>query len=198
MSVHDGEKMDTSVPDDDENDPVTATYRVFLRPSLPAGRQLLVLQHPNRTDDTPRPPPSDFRLKSRSRMVEIDTPIDSTFGVYDRDKGLKWGRNLKASMAAKSGGSHGLAGGFGVGAVQQRGARKKEAPEDDDALLDWREAVNQGKVLTTQTLGGQHPEAPEVQYMIGVFQESMCNPTFQLYVYGLASGYILSCSLKLN
>jgi DNA-directed RNA polymerase-3 subunit RPC5 len=171
MSVKDDDKMDTTVPDE-ENDPVTATYRVFLNPALPLGRRLLVLQHPNRTDDTARPPPTELRLKSRTGMVEVDIPLDAGSAAYDREKGMKWGRNLKASMTAKSGGSHGLAGGFGVGAVQQRGGKKKDPTEDDDIFLDWNEAVRQQKVLATQTLGGQYPDVTDVQYMVGVFQGS--------------------------
>lgn len=157
---------------DDDDDPITATYPVFLNPSLPLGRRLLVLQHPNRTDEAPRAPPTELRLKSRAGMVEVDLPIDHA-ASYGRDKGLRWGRALNASMAAKNGGSHGLAGGFGFGAVQQRGAPKKrpgEAEEDD--MLDWNEAMRQNKVLTTQTLGGQYPHANEVNYMVGVFQGS--------------------------
>ncbi|EHK50317.1 hypothetical protein TRIATDRAFT_167641, partial [Trichoderma atroviride IMI 206040] len=152
----------------EDDDPITASYQVFLNPSLPLGRRLLVLQHPNRTDNTPRPPPTELRLKEHSGMVEVDIPQDNTT-AYDREKGLKWGRALQNSMAIKNGGSHGLAGGFGVGAVQQRAPRKKSDVEEDDNL-DWNDAVRQGKVLSTQTLGGQYPDADEVQYMVGVFQ----------------------------
>lgn len=153
-----------------EDDPITASYQVFLNPSLPLGRRLLVLQHPNRTDNTPRPPPTELRLKEHSGMVEVDIPQDNTT-AYDREKGLKWGRTLQNSMAVKNGGSHGLAGGFGVGAVQQRAPRKKGDVEEEDNL-DWNDAVRQGKVLSTQTLGGQYPDTDEVQYMVGVFQGS--------------------------
>ncbi|KAM0202746.1 hypothetical protein ACHAPI_000912 [Fusarium lateritium] len=153
---------------DDEDDPVTATYNVFINPSLPLGRRLLVLQHPNRTDDAPRPPPTELRVKAQAGMVEVDVPLDNTV-AYDREKGLKWGKTLHTSMATKNGGSHGLAGGFGFGTVQARGGRKK-AEADEDESLDWTEAVRQDKVLRTQTLGGQYPEYKEVQHMVGVFQ----------------------------
>ncbi|KAL7792018.1 Sin-like protein conserved region domain-containing protein [Trichoderma ceciliae] len=166
--VHDSNPNMTKDDADDEDDPVTASYQVFLNPALPLGRRLLVLQHPNRTDSTPRPPPTELRLKEHSGMVEVDMPMDNTT-AYDREKGLRWGRALQNSMAVKNGGSHGLAGGFGVGAVQQRAPRKK-ADGDDDDNLDWNDAVRQGKVLSTQTLGGQYPDADEVQYMVGVFQ----------------------------
>ncbi|KAM0563417.1 hypothetical protein ACHAPJ_001138 [Fusarium lateritium] len=158
----------TTINDDDDDDPITATYNVFINPSLPLGRRLLVLQHPNRTDDAPRPPPTELRVKAQAGMVEVDVPLDNTV-AYDREKGLKWGKTLHTSMATKNGGSHGLAGGFGFGTVQARGGRKKtEADEDEN--MDWAEAVRQDKVLRTQTLGGQYPEYKEVQHMVGVFQ----------------------------
>ncbi|CAM1511736.1 Fc.00g092490.m01.CDS01 [Cosmosporella sp. VM-42] len=154
--------------DDDSDDPVTATYPVFLNPSLPLGRRLLVLQHPNRTDDTPRPPPTELRLKANAGMVEVDMPLDHSV-AYDREKGLKWGKTLQTSMATKNGGSHGLAGGFGFGTVNSRAGGRKKVDEEGDEI-DWTEAVRQDKVLRTQTLGGQYPEYKEVQYMVGVFQ----------------------------
>ncbi|KAL7807291.1 Sin-like protein conserved region domain-containing protein [Trichoderma gracile] len=169
LASHANNNNTTTQDDNDDDDPITASYQVFLNPALPLGRRLLVLQHPNRTDNTPRPPPTELRLKEHSGMVEVDMPLDNTT-AYDREKGLRWGRALQNSMAVKSGGSHGLAGGFGVGAVQQRAPRKKGDAADADEDLDWNEAVRQGKVLSTQTLGGQYPEADEVQYMVGVFQ----------------------------
>ncbi|KAH8736470.1 Sin-like protein conserved region-domain-containing protein [Ilyonectria robusta] len=154
---------------DDDDDPVTATYQVFINPSLPLGRRLLVLQHPNRTDDAPRPPPTELRVKANAGMVEVDMPLDNS-AAYDREKGLKWGRTLHTSMAAKNGGSHGLAGGFGFGTVQRGAGGRKKAEGEDDDVLDWTEAVRQDKVLRTQTLGGQYPDYKEVQHMVGVFQ----------------------------
>lgn len=165
---------------DDDDDPVTATYNVFINPSLPLGRRLLVLQHPNRTDDAPRPPPTELRVKAQAGMVEVDVPLDNTV-AYDREKGLKWGKTLNASMATKNGGSHGLAGGFGFGTVQARGGRKKA--EDEDEVMDWQEAVRQDKVLRTQTLGGQYPEYKEVQHMVGVFQGSELQQLLCFYTF---------------
>lgn len=182
MSKPDVVPMDvdsSTSPSPADDDPITASYPVYLNPALPLGRRLLVLQHPNRTDDGPRAPPTELRLKAESGMVEVDVPLDYTT-AYDKDKGVKWGRTLQQSSATKNGGSHGLAGGFGFGAVTQqrsgagaggsrRGTRTTEMLDDDD-LIDWSEAVRQDKVLRTQTLGGQYPETDEVQYMVGVFQ----------------------------
>lgn len=159
---------------DMDDDPITASYPVFLNPALPLGRRLLVLQHPNHSDEAARSAPTELRLKAESGMVEVDVPLDYN-KAYDKDKGLKWGRTLQQSMTTKNGGSHGLAGGFGFGAVQQRGAagrRSRTDGVDDDDLMDWNEAVRQDKILRTQTLGGQYPETDEVQYMVGVFQGS--------------------------
>lgn len=181
MSSKDPEEMADAPPSESqEDDPITASYQVFLNPALPLGRRLLVLQHPNRTDEAPRPPPSELRLKANAGMVEVDMPLD-TAAAYDREKGLNWGKTLKQSMTMKNGGSHGLAGGFGVGAAQQRGggtgAKGKGAAREDDDDLTWGDAVRQDKVLRTQTLGGQYPDSKEVQYMVGVFQGSKLTNT---------------------
>ncbi|GJC78492.1 DNA-directed RNA polymerase III subunit rpc5 [Colletotrichum liriopes] len=149
-------------------DPVIASYDVFFNPSLPQGRKLWVLQQPNRTDPR-QATPTEMRLKARSGMVEVDVPLDYTQS-YDREKGMKWGRQLKASLEAKNGGTHGLSGGFGVGAPPPRPKRRGEVDLEDEMYLEWPEAVRQDKVLRTQTLGGQCPDHKEVQYMIGVFQ----------------------------
>ncbi|RDA85920.1 hypothetical protein CP532_2713 [Ophiocordyceps camponoti-leonardi (nom. inval.)] len=178
LSVDTTSASSTMTPDlETDDDPVTATYQVFLNPTLPHGRRLLVLQQPNRTvDSRPPAPPTEVRLKPDSGMVEVDIPLD-TGVAYDREKGLRWGRSLKASMAAKNGGSHGLAGGFGLGAVNHQGQRaagggrsKGGRADDPESALDWNEAVLQDKVLRTQTLGGQCPDADEVQHMVGVFR----------------------------
>nr|QHZ32120.1 DNA-directed RNA polymerase III complex subunit Rpc37 [Ophiocordyceps sinensis] len=167
--------MDMDMDADADADPITASYNIFLNPALPHGRRLLVLQQPN-CKDGKRPPPTELRLKSGSGMVEVDVPLDFD-AAYDREKGLRWGRILKSSMAAKNGGSHGLAGGFGFGAVQRAGRKRiPDADEDDGGaglgggVLDWNEAVRQDKVLRTQTLGGQYPDADEAQCMVGVFR----------------------------
>ncbi|KAL0930582.1 DNA-directed RNA polymerase III complex subunit rpc37-like protein [Colletotrichum truncatum] len=157
-------------PSDDsfEEDPVIASYDVFFNPSLPQGRKLWVLQQPNRTDPR-QATPTEMRLKARAGMVEVDVPLDYTQS-YDKEKGMKWGRQLKASLESKNGGTHGLSGGFGVGAPPPRPKKRGEIDLEDEMYLEWPEAVRQDKVLRTQTLGGQCPDHKEVQYMIGVFQ----------------------------
>ncbi|TDZ40954.1 DNA-directed RNA polymerase III subunit rpc5 [Colletotrichum trifolii] len=149
-------------------DPVIASYDVFFNPSLPQGRKLWVLQQPNRTDPR-QAAPTEMRLKTRAGMVEVDVPLDYTQS-YDKEKGMKWGRQLKTSLESKNGGTHGLSGGFGVGAPPPRPKKRGEIDLEEEIYLEWPEAVRQDKVLRTQTLGGQCPDHKEVQYMIGVFQ----------------------------
>ncbi|KAM0324941.1 hypothetical protein ACHAQA_007908 [Verticillium albo-atrum] len=156
--------MEPAVPDDD---PIVASYNLLLNPALPQGRKLWVLQQPNTTNPD-QAPPTEMRLKSMAGMVEVDVPLDYQRG-YDRDKGMHWGRHLKNSLVSKNGGTHGLSGGFGVGAAPPR-QKKRQDDRDDDLFLDWTEAVRQDKVLRTQTMGGTCPDTKEVQYMIGVFQ----------------------------
>lgn len=163
-------------PSADEKDPIIGSFDVLLNPSLPHGRKLWVLQQPNRADMN-QPPATEMRLKSGTGMVELDVPLDYMVS-YDRDKGMHFGRHLKNSLAAKAGGTHGLSGGFGVGAPPPQ-RKKRNEDKEDDVFIDWTEALRQDKVLRTQTLGGQLPDHKEVQYMIGVFQGS----TFQISSY---------------
>ncbi|KAJ9138233.1 DNA-directed RNA polymerase III subunit rpc5 [Pleurostoma richardsiae] len=167
--------------DNDGDDPVVATYNVFIKPPLSANRRLLVLQHPNKHDARrPARPPTEVRLKPRTGMVEVDMPLDHS-AHYDRGKGVAWGSQLQKSTAAKSGGSHGLAGGFGVHAPAVRsgggarrggagGAHGEDGDGGDAPGLDWVEALRTDQVLRTQTLGGLWPEENDCRYMVGVFQ----------------------------
>ncbi|EFX06083.1 sulfite reductase beta subunit [Grosmannia clavigera kw1407] len=174
-----------------DSDPVVARYNVFLKPQLPAHQKLLVLQYPNRVDKTSPLTssglsPTELRVKQASGMVEIDIPLDYN-NAYDRTKGMAWGGALASSTKAKAGGSHGLAGGFGVGGVQ--GARGRALAGAGTAggrsvsttaagggdghygSLDWSEAIRQDRVLRLQTLGGMCPptRTAEARWMIGVF-----------------------------
>ncbi|CAK7265046.1 hypothetical protein SEPCBS57363_001382 [Sporothrix epigloea] len=173
-------------------DPVVARYNVFLKPQLPAHQKLLVLQYPNRVDKSSAggagaisfsgQTPTELRIKTGSGMVEVDVPLDYT-SAYDRTKGMAWGSALATSTKAKAGGSHGLAGGFGVGGTQGNtrnggagGGRAAAAHAEVEgptttSSTDWSEAVRQDRVLRLQTLGGMCPPAriAEAKWMIGVF-----------------------------
>lgn len=185
----------TTTIDDSDPDPIIASYNVYTNPTLPTSHQLLILQQPNRklstlSDGQQRTDlnVSEVRLKPRTGMVEVDVPVSHSHADYDREKGLRWGSALQRSVAAKNGGSLGLAGGFGVGVPAgrggggggggkaggggRRGGGFNEEDMDMDMLADWSEAVRQDKVLRTQTLGGQYPLEAEsnCRWMVGVFQ----------------------------
>lgn len=160
----------TNNNDDDDDDPIVATYNILLKPSLPAHRKVMILEHPNKSDGKKMARvPLEIRIKNSTGMVEVDYPIDYN-AFYDRNKGLNWGTHLHKSSEAKKGGSHGLAGGFGVGAPPPR--PRAGRPQDDqiDMGMDWSEALRRDYVLRTQTLGGQMPDtSTESKYMVGVF-----------------------------
>ncbi|KAI1503064.1 Sin-like protein conserved region-domain-containing protein [Biscogniauxia marginata] len=173
-----------------EADPIVASYDIYTNPSLPAGRKLLILQHPNKQGpvNVPYAQLGEVRVKPRSGMLEVDVPVGHAHADYDRDKGLRWGAALARSVAAKNGGSHGLAGGFGVGVPAVRGGggggggggkRRADEYDKDADLLDWTEAVRQDKVLRTQTLGGQFPNESQTncRYMVGVFKGNQLHLT---------------------
>ncbi|KAI0514757.1 Sin-like protein conserved region-domain-containing protein [Xylaria bambusicola] len=155
-------------------DPIIASYKVYANPALATGRKLLIMQHPNQQGpiNYPHAQISGMRIKNRSGMIEVDVPISHALVDYDRDKGQRWGGALAKSLAAKSGGTHGLAGGFGVGVSTMRPSKRRDEFERDIDMMDWSEAVRQDKVLRTKTLGGQLPPESETecQWMVGVFK----------------------------
>jgi len=160
-----------------DEDPIVATYSVFLKPPLPQNRKLVVLQHVTKTAADPsslRPPRiAEVRIKPHTGMFEVDMPID-TDDAYDKHKGIEWGVALKNAMETKKGGSLGLAGGFGVGAPVARpagGRRAADRDEDESRNLTWAEATRQDKVLRVRTLGGgRSAEEDNTKHMVGVFQ----------------------------
>lgn len=167
---------------DDEDDPIKVSYDVYIKPSLQNGRQLYVVQFPNRPQtssysQTNNAPPSELRIKPKSGLLELDVPIDAWHN-YDREKGQRWGDAIKKSTAA--GVSHGLPGGFGIG-----GAGIRARPGGDDEELqeqigrDFNAAVTHQKVLVKQTLGGMMvpKDATSPTYMIGAFKKNQLHLT---------------------
>ncbi|KAK3324546.1 Sin-like protein conserved region-domain-containing protein [Cercophora scortea] len=166
-----------------EDDPIVATYSVFIKPPLEKHRKVVVLQYVNKTSQDPAhlrvPRVTAMRVKPGTGMYEVDVPVDTT-EAYDRNKGVAWGTALQKSMETKKGGSLGLAGGFGVGAPVNRGGRRGggrgggNGDGDDDVpvgQLSWVEANRQDKVFKTQTLGGgESAEEVNTKAMVGVFQ----------------------------
>lgn len=165
----------------DDDDPVVASYSVFLKPSLPEHRNLVVFQYVTKTAQDPSqvrmPRVAELRVKPSTGMYEVDVPID-TMEAYDRNKGMAWGAAMKKSMETKKGGSLGLAGGFNIAATPSpaagRGGRRGAGAsnEDDGVPLSWAEAVRQDKVLRVQTFGGGRSAEQHTREMVGVFQGS--------------------------
>lgn len=156
----------------DDDDPVVATFNVFVNPTLPAHQKIHILHQSVRYDEgnTPAFPrvPSELRVKPDSGVLEVDVPLDM-MDNYDRDKGMHFGRALKDTVESKGGGSHGLAGGFGIGAPPTAG-RKPSERERERRYGEWVDEVRSDRVLKSQTLGGIIPKAEPLTYMIGIFQ----------------------------
>ena len=179
--TRDNAKKDAKDVDDD---PIVASFDVFIKPRMSGDRQFFVLQYPNRDKSKPYDAahgcaPTELRIKPKAGMVEVDVPLD-VHQNYDRTKGVKWGEAMKKSDMAKGGGSHGLPGGFGIGGTapggRGRGRGEAEEAENQERLLaNYDEAVKDGHVLNKQTLGGQFlpKTSTSPQYMVGTFTNGM-------------------------
>lgn len=175
-------------------DPIVASYDVYITPQLPENRKLVVLQYPNKQGPVRSSYEriSEVRIKNKSGFIEVDVPITHGHADYDRDKGLRWGSALARSMGAKHGGTHGLAGGFGVGVPNRGaaggagrgGANRQNDLEREISMLDWSEAVRQDKVLRTQTLGGQFANEKDTncRWVIGVFKGGKLSEISVIYI----------------
>ena len=182
---------------DYDSDPIISTYDIYIKPNISEGRQVYVLQFPNRDSKQHYSAehgaqPTNLRIKPVAGMVEVDIPMP-VYDNYDRQKGVKWGDAITKSSHSKDGGSHGLPGGFGIGGISSgnSGKAKDSGVEDDEwqqILANFPDAVRQEKVLVKQTLGGQAIESDDTtpQYMIGTFRN------------GEASLYIQSCEFNAN
>src|SRR5690349_13839935 len=67
--------------DDNEDDPIEASYDVYIKPQWQDGRKLYVLQFPNRPSredysSTNASLPIELRLKPKAGLVELDVPLD--------------------------------------------------------------------------------------------------------------------------
>jgi DNA-directed RNA polymerase-3 subunit RPC5 len=170
-----------------DHDPIKASYDIYIKPCISEGRQIYVLQFPNRDSkqrysEHNQSQPLKMRIKPEAGMVELDVPMDA-WSNYDRGKGLKWGEAVAKSSVNKGGGSHGLPGGFGIGGggggAGGAGRGRGRGAEDEylmqqRILADYANAVKREQVLVKQTLGGQAVPVEETtpQYMIGTFRQS--------------------------
>lgn len=179
----------TTNPDSDD-DPIVATYNVFIKPPLPQDRKLVVLRYVTKTAQDPssiKPPRiNSFRVKPETGIYEVDIPLETGDG-YNKNKGIAWGVALAKSMESKKGGSLGLAGGFNIGGQGGGGSARGGAngpsagggrrgaanngDEDEAQNLSWPEAVAQGKAIIDQKLTGSRSAGEDyVKHMVGVFQ----------------------------
>ncbi|KAJ6036722.1 hypothetical protein N7540_001001 [Penicillium herquei] len=158
----------------DEEDPVVASYDVFLTDSEISR---YVFQYIDRPQDLPynarkEQKPLELRMKPSTGLVEIDVPI-LTGVTYTQEKGLKYGEAMRKSRSAREGGSFGVAGGFSGGAMASSGAVrvKTEGPSDVE-VFDKKRMVDASSLVTTQAIGGRIKPAEEGDpvHMLGTFK----------------------------
>lgn len=155
----------------DDDDPVVASYDVYLTEPLPSNEsttsRLFLLQYPaHRPDSKPynttrNQTPSSLRLKSKSGFVEVDVPL-LLHKNYNASAGEKYGKAMSDSRTIRAGGTYGLAGGF----TSNAHSRLSDAPQHDDLPDSW-------PILQTQTLGGKivAPTARDPIYLLGCFRQ---------------------------
>lgn len=181
----------TTTNPSEEDDPIVATYNVFIKPPLPEDRKLVVLRYVTKTAQDPssiKPPRiNSFRVKPETGIYEVDIPLETGDG-YNKGKGIAWGVALAKSMESKKGGSLGLAGGFNIGGQGgsarggpgaggagggRRGGNTGGGDDDEAQNMSWPEAVAQGKAIIDQKLTGSRSAGEDyVKHMVGVFQGS--------------------------
>ncbi|PGH18459.1 hypothetical protein AJ79_00529 [Helicocarpus griseus UAMH5409] len=182
----------------DEDDPITASYDIYITPSQ---IRRFLLQYPDRQTIYPYnaasyQQPTELRLKPRTGLVEVDIPVNTQVN-YDEKKGLRYGNALKKSRVIAEGGSMGFAGGFnaggraagakgggggdgndiegeGMGGRGRKGGRQGGYfGGDEEGMMEYEEEKG-GVVMTSQTLGGRIKEAVEGDpvYMLGAFRDN--------------------------
>jgi hypothetical protein len=173
----------------EEDDPIVASYRVFIAPPSQATSatqssstsKLLLLQYPaHRPSSKPYntrtlQKPTSLRIKPTTGFLEVDVPID-TRDNYNHDKGSDYGKALKRSRVGQQSGTHGLAGGFNTGVVGRRfqydGGHLRDIPIHPGS--DSNVSSDHEDIVSTQTLGGKIVETSSGDpiYMLGSFRGS--------------------------
>ncbi|PGH11758.1 hypothetical protein AJ80_07019, partial [Polytolypa hystricis UAMH7299] len=183
--------MSNIIPDPDTDDPIIASYDIFITDAL---IRRLLLQYPDRQPKDPYDGtyrvPTELRLKPKTGLVEVDIPI-TTQANYNDTKGLRFGNALRKSRITSEGGSHGVAGGFnatsssgaagaagGGGGGAGKGRFEPIDVEEDERFAGFvRDADEEdrkaGVLMMTQTLGGRIKAAVEGDpvYMLGAFRD---------------------------
>lgn len=152
---------------EDDLDPVAAEYSIYLTPPAAPTNQILLLQYPNRTRARPYNArfgacPSSVRIKPQTGHVELDVGLNTTYN-FNKYRSLQWGDALKTSQEIHNkSGTYGAAAGFhgakpragrGAGGGIRDQADRENAIQND--LMDFNTAEEEGKVMKSQTLGGQ-------------------------------------------
>lgn len=161
----------------DDDDPVIASYDVFLTDSEISR---YVLQYMDRHESLPYnerrgQKPTALRMKPSTGLVEVDVPLN-TRQSYVADKGLRYGEAMKKSRSSRDGGAYGMAGGFTAGSLAAGGARVKSEGNGDIEVLDNKKIVDTSSLIRTQSLGGRikPPEEGDPVYMLATFKGSKC------------------------
>lgn len=159
-----------------EDDPVIASYDVFLTDSEVSRYVFQYLDRPSKLPYNERrgQKPVALKMKSGTGLVEVEVPIQ-TRGNYDVTKGLKYGEAMRKSRAGRGGGAFGMAGGFSSGGMGGGGGRIKTEGNGDVEVLDNKKVVDPASLIRTQTLGGRIKPAEEGDpvYMLATFKDSM-------------------------
>jgi hypothetical protein len=164
---------------DPEDDPVVASYDVFLTES---DVSRYVFQYLDRHVDLPynersNQCPTKLKMKPNTGLVEVEIPI-STRSNYDVNKGLRYGEAVQKSRSARNGGAFGVSGGFtaGSGAAGSGGKLKSESNGDVE-VLDNKRVVDSSALMRTQALAGRVKPAEEGDpvYMLATFKDSRSN-----------------------
>ncbi|KAJ5893705.1 hypothetical protein N7495_005396 [Penicillium taxi] len=155
---------------DSEDDPVIASYDIFLTDSE---IQRHVFQYVDRPSKLPYNASRDqkpiaLRMKLNTGIVEVEVPIN-THVNYDHGKAAKYGDALDHSLAT---GGFGMGGGFNSGAVGSGAVRAAKAKTGETATGKKHQAFDENSKLQTQTLGGRikTPEEGDPVHMLATFQ----------------------------
>ncbi|KAF1982224.1 hypothetical protein K402DRAFT_363436 [Aulographum hederae CBS 113979] len=176
---------------EDDDDPVVATYDVFLCPEVL--EKLYLLQYVNRDRENDAPyteefgtKPLEVRMKPLSGYLEMDIPLPTDH--MDKAKAARWGEAMNVAKEEGKGSTFGVSGGL----VPPRGARtaaprpaggadRLDIDREDagDALRNFDQALEEGKVLNHMTIGGniKKHQPMEPNYMVGVFRENQLHLT---------------------
>ncbi|PYH75876.1 hypothetical protein BO82DRAFT_348328 [Aspergillus uvarum CBS 121591] len=166
-----------TAPTHDDEDPIIASYNIYLTDSEISRYVLQYLDRPTgySYDDRHGQKPTGFRLKPTTGLVEVDVPINTRVN-YDVSKGLRYGDALKKSQRAREGGAYGMAGGFSAGG-SSGGAGSGGKVKIEGGAGAGPMQVDEGKetaaqLLRVQTLGGRIKgfEGGDPVYMLGAFR----------------------------